>query len=574
MAQVAYGGPMSTDTIGAPASRTTQQTTQDWTGNNTWSNPGYNPNGATIGAGSSGNPGNDLLGSIFGQANAPADVYFGGGPQGAAGATAYYQQQGRMVGTGKAPTIGSEGTDAYNQQMGQAGAGYQNAAGQNNLSQAQQNTAGNLLFNAASGYGPSAAQAQLQQGTDAAINANMAMANSARGQAGLANAQKNALTQNGIQTQQAANQSAQLRAQEMQAAQGGYANYANQQQNQFAQQQLGFAGLGMQGAQGLQGNALAQAQLRAGQNQLNQTGQLGYEQLGFNAQAEQLQAAMANQQQAYGLNESNAKNASSIGGGLIAAAGGAMMMSDARVKKNISHAGIQIDDALGKMGGGYNFEYGDMKFGAPGEHTGVMAQDLASSEAGRRMVVKDPATKALAVKIPEAASFLLGATARLHDRLSSLEGGKRIGESSLEEPGGGSKWTLREEPNFILAKNDRTGALEKVATQPLSAGERRQAMAPHGAGPISKHGDMGLGGGSSGPTPPPQTMNPAAVTSPQMMGGVQPVAAYNPNQATFGASQPQGQGQDIGQAMAGLQKSYASKLDQAASSGSYMVGGI
>lgn len=559
-----------------------QQTTQQWaqpngeSGGGSWYAGGYNPNGSTMGTGSDSNQGNDLLGSIFGQANAPPDVYFGGGPQGAAGATAYYQQQGRMVGTANAPTIGSQGTDAYNQQMGQAGAGYQNAAAQGSLAQGMQGIAGEQLFNAAAGNGPSAAQNQLQAGTDAAIRSNMAMANSARGQAGLANAQKDALTQNGMQTQQAANQSAQLRAQEMQSAQSQYANYANQQQNQFAQQQLGFAGLGMQGAQGLQGNALAQAQLRAGQNQLNQTGQLGYEQLGFNAQAEQLQAAMANQQQAYGLNESNAKNASSIGGGLISAAGGAMMMSDARVKKNISHAGPEIDDALGKMGGGYNFEYGDMKFGAPGEHTGVMAQDLASSEAGRRMVVKDPQSQALAVKIPEAASFLLGATARLHDRISSLEGGsgKRVGQSKLEEPGGGSKWTLREEPDFILAKNDRTGALEKVATQPLSAGERRQAMAPHGAGPISKHGDMGLGGGSSGPTPPPQTMNPAAVTSPQMMGGVQPMAAYNPNQATFGASQPQGQGQDIGQAMAGLQKSYASKLDQAASSGSYMAGGI
>jgi hypothetical protein len=202
-----------------------------------------------------------------------------------------------------------------------------------------------------------------------------------------------------------------------------------------------------------------------------------------------------------------------------------------------------------------------------------MAQDLAGSKAGSRMVVQDPTTKALAVKIPEAASFLLGATARLHDRISSLEGGNRVGESSLEEPGGGSKWTLREEPDFILAKNDRTGALEKVATQPLSPGERKQAMAPHGAGPISKHGDMGLGGGDA-PPQQVQTMNPAAVTSPQMMGGVQPMAAYNPNQATFGAPQPQGQGQDIGQAMAGLQKSYASKLDQAASSGSYMAGGI
>lgn len=564
--------PMSNDSIGGQTNfNPAQQSTADWTGQNAWYNPGYQGGG-----GGGGNQGNDFLGSVFGQANAPPDVYFGGGPNGAAGATQYYQQQGRMAGTANAPTIGSQGTDAFNQQMGAAGAGAQNAAAQGSLAQASQNTAGNFLFNAAAGNGPSAAQNQLQAGTDAAIQANMAMANSARGQAGLANAQKNALVQNGLQTQQAANQSAQLRAQEMQAAQSQYANFANQMQNQYAQQQLGFQGLGMQGAQGLQGNALAQAQLRMQQNQLNQTGQLAYEQLGFNSQAEALQAAMANQQQAYGLNESNARNASSGIGGILAAAGGAMMFSDERVKKDVRDGGPSIDDALSQMRP-HSFQYANAHFGSPGEHQGVMAQELLGSHAGSKMVVRDPETKALAVKIPEAASFLLGAVSRLNERLEHLEGGgKRIGESKLEEPHGGkSAWTLREEPNFIAARNDRTGEVEKLATEPLSPKDAEQVKAPHGAGPFSKHGDMGLMGGGGDSTPKPQGM-PLNPTSPQMMNanGI----GGNMMQMQMGAPQQQpqdlGQPQNIGQGILSAENTYKGALDMAAKNGDYMAGGI
>lgn len=57
-------------------------------------------------------------------------------------------------------------------------------------------------------------------------------------------------------------------------------------------------------------------------------------------------------------------------------------------------------------------------------------------------------------------------------------------DTDLIEPGGGSHWTLREEPTFLLAKNQRTGQIGKVRVDPLTPHEHAQAMAPHGAGPL------------------------------------------------------------------------------------------
>lgn len=71
-------------------------------------------------------------------------------------------------------------------------------------------------------------------------------------------------------------------------------------------------------------------------------------------------------------------------------------------------------------------------------------------------------------------------------------------DAKLKEPGGPAEWTLREEPNFILAKNDRTGEMQKVKTEPLSPKEMKEAEAPHGAGPMTNHADCYLGGNSMG----------------------------------------------------------------------------
>lgn len=471
----------------------------DWTGANGAFSGNYNPDSTTGGLGAAGsfhnqgNPG--VLENVFGQASAPDQVYFGGTPQAAGGITNYYQQQGRMANTAQAAQIGNTGTNAINAQMGQAGQAYGAAQGQNQQMMNNQYDAMSKLQQAASGYGPSAAQAQLQQGTEAAMNSNMAMANSTRGQAGMASAQKNALGQNGMQGQQAANQSAQLRAQEMQQAQSQYASQSTQAQNNMAAQQQGYAALGMQGANALQGNAQAQAQLQQSQNQLGQQSQLGYEQLGFNAQNANMQAQMNNQNNAYQMNMSNAKNASSGIGGILGAVGGAMMLSDERSKMNIKDGGHGIDTALQAMHP-HQYEYKQGMGQAGGQHTGIMAQELASTDAGSALVGAYPGG-GMGVKVPEATNFALAAVARLNEKIDNLQRGQTYGDAKLREPGGGAGWTLREEPDFILAKNESTGEMRKLMTSPLAAGEHKQALAPHGAGPISQsngsYGDMYLG---------------------------------------------------------------------------------
>jgi len=452
------------------------------------------------------------------------------------------------------------------------GAAYGQAAGANAGAQGQQNAAMGYLANAAAGRGPSAAGAQLQAGTDQAMQNNMAMAASARGQAGLANAQKNALTTNASMGQSAANQAAQLRAQEMQSAQSQYSNAANQMQNQYAQQQQGYAGGMQQAAGGINQFNEQQAGLQGQQNALNQQGALAYQQLGFNAQAEQLQAMESNQQAANSLNQSNAKNMSSGMGGILGAVGGAAFLSDKRSKTNIKDAGDEIDDALSKMGA-HAYEY---KYDPGTRHIGTMAQELSKSDAGSRMVRETP--KGLMIDIPEAQSFSLGALSRVNTRLNELEdslnknSGTRVGESRLKEPRGGeSAWTLREEPDFLLARNDRTGQMQKVGMQPLTPEEEKQTQNPHGAGPISTHGDFDIGsmlggimgggsssgsGGSSGPAP---VANPNQAISPQMMGYAAPAYAQQSPQASGGDM-------TMGQSIANGYN-WASKLNAAAGAG-------
>jgi hypothetical protein len=163
----------------------------------------------------------------------------------------------------------------------------------------------------------------------------------------------------------------------------------------------------------------------------------------------------------------------------------------------------------------------------------------------------------MGVKIPEATSFALASVARLNERLDNMQRDNVYGDAKLQEPGGGgARWTLREEPDFILAKNDRTGELQKVLTGPLTPSEHHQAVQrPHGAGPINddmrfgdmRYGDMPIGApGMSGPP-----------------GGIAPTLVSAP-----AARPPPGAGAAAGgtfDALAGIAQKYgASKLDAAA----------
>lgn len=58
----------------------------------------------------------------------------------------------------------------------------------------------------------------------------------------------------------------------------------------------------------------------------------------------------------------------------------------------------------------------------------------------------------------------------------------------LQEPNSKdpASWTIREEDNYILAKNQKTGDMKKIAMEPLSKEEMKQAEMKHGAGPLGK----------------------------------------------------------------------------------------
>lgn len=146
-----------------------------------------------------------------------------------------------------------------------------------------------MMQAAASGQGPSAAQAQMQAGTDQAIRAQMAMAGS-RGfnPAALRGAQM----QGAEMLQTSANQAAQLRAQEQQAAQQQFLAAALQQEQMQRQAALQGAGLTLE--QDIASQQARQAAINAQAAAAGQYAGLGMEQAQANAQLAQ-QAALANQ---------------------------------------------------------------------------------------------------------------------------------------------------------------------------------------------------------------------------------------------------------------------------------------
>lgn len=345
------------------------------------------------------NGGNGAAGAL-GFEGSPGYAYFGGDPRAAANATNYYVGQANQAMQQAAPTIDNTGFNQTGQALQQNGIAAQQAAV-------------NGLQQTANGQGPAqqAAAAQLRQGTDAAMNSNLSTAASARGESGVANAQKQALTQNGAQGQAAATQASLTRANMSAQAQGQLAGAAQGLSNTY---------LGEQGQQA--NNSQAQAALQEEQNKSNQAANLAYQQYGLNATQSDLGAQEFNVGIQSGINENNASN----GANLTSAAMGAGALALAA--------------------------FADVK---------------------------------------------------------------------MKEPGGKSGWTIREEPDFLLARNDRTGELRKLATEPLSSSEHRQAMAPHGAGPIGSPqslgrtvgdldvgDDMGSGGGIDWVTDPSDSSTP------------------------------------------------------------------
>lgn len=186
------------------------------------------------------------------------------------GTSLAYQYGGR-IGGADAASGRYQGMAASADQRGAIQADY----GQSDQSRGAQYDALGLYRDAAMGRGPSAAQAQFQQGLDRSMAANMSLANSARGGSlGLAQGRLAAMGQNSAMLSSGNAQAAQLRAQEMQQAMSGYAGLGGQIRNADI------------------GAADAQARLAFDSRTANDARAMGLEQLGFGVSKTQLDAQM------------------------------------------------------------------------------------------------------------------------------------------------------------------------------------------------------------------------------------------------------------------------------------------
>lgn len=266
---------------------------------------------------------------------------------------------------------------------------------------AQQQQALAALTAQANGTAPSAAQMQLQQ--QGAANAAQAYGRAAALQgrnpgAALMSAQNTAL-QTQAQTQQ-------------QAAQQRAADQAN------AQQQL-VAALG-----GVRQTDLGAAQANQ-QAQLTTTGQ------NIQNQGQYLNAAVGSQGQAVNAggnvtnaNVANAQTQNQFNGGLLSTAGQLAMLSDKREKTDIKSAKGKPSEMLEALKPStFRYEHPGKAGAGPGEHLGIMAQDLAKTAGGRHMLARMPGGR-LGVSIPKATMGNMASLAELHQRVKALESRK------------------------------------------------------------------------------------------------------------------------------------------------------
>lgn len=267
------------------------------------------------------------------------------------------------------------------------------------------------------------AQAQIQQGTDAGIAAQMNVAHSAKGGgAAQAGAVRSAQQQGALQQAGVAAQAGQLQAQLASAAAGQQANVYGNIGSQLGQQ------YGLE-----QGSAIHQADLQStNQGQIDQT-RLGYGALGNGAQGGSLAALNGytnGNLSAQGLQPGiDAENGGGKLVGTAASVAGAALMSDERVKTGISSEGTggsRVDaflDGIHPLSYHYKQASNEPRSQATGgRYLGISAQDLeAVPEVGHQMVSDGPRGKQ--VEIGPSLSAALAGVARLNERLKAVEGG-------------------------------------------------------------------------------------------------------------------------------------------------------
>lgn len=267
---------------------------------------------------------------------------------------------------------------------------------------------------------------QLQMGDDPFRRAQLAQMQQLQG---IASGQQQGAGELAVQ-RQAANAQAMQQAQARMARGGNaalaYRNAANQQaaigsnaagmsQQAADQDQMNAQGLmGQVGASG-RGSDINVANANAGfQQNMNQLNSGNY--LQFLNQLNQQNQNKYNADLGIGAQREGADAAKT--GGLISGVGAAIA-SDERLKTDVTDARGDIDRMLDGLRGPVGWKYKEPAKHGDGRWTGVMAQDMERSEAGRRVVRDTPDGKML--DIPRAVSTTLAASARLHERLRALE---------------------------------------------------------------------------------------------------------------------------------------------------------
>lgn len=300
-----------------------------------------------------------------------------------------------------------------------------------------------LLKAQANGTAPTAATGILQQGTDQAIAAQQAMANSGNVNNMMTN-QKSAMDNAATLQQQNANQAAQLQANQQMQGQQAYAQAAQAQAAQLANN----AGL----QQNQTAQRQAQSQLLGGLAGQTQQGALGYGGLSNQSLANAMnqQANIFNTQQ--GVYNQAAANSAGMMGGLMNAAGGAIgsigssavssildpknaakaaptgPTSDENAKYDIRHEQgeqgkiKQFLDSLEGVSFKYKEPTGQMGQ-TPGEHIGIIAQQVERAPGGKSMVIDTPQGKV--IDGPSAIGALLASVADLNQRMEEHFGSKK-----------------------------------------------------------------------------------------------------------------------------------------------------
>jgi hypothetical protein len=221
------------------------------------------------------------------------------------------------------------------------------------------------------GEGPTVAQQQLQTGTNRNI-AQLAGQVAASRSMNPALTQRTAMQQQAGATQEAAGQSAILRAQEMQQAQGAYGQELAAQQQALQDREA----------------------MRAGQYQ-------------------------AKQERQTQIDQANAQRNAGMFSGLVQ--GAATAFSDEEMKTNIKPA--DLSEMVGKLKAKkFQYKQPNGESYQDGTVTGIMAQDLEKSKLGKTLVSESPEGKMVDLK--KAVPITMAAVSELAKKIKKLEKNK------------------------------------------------------------------------------------------------------------------------------------------------------